>query len=92
MRRVHDFGRNFRYLIGLLDMQNQDTPGEELSQGFREAGHFKIVYSCAILRLLERRDFFAKSMKNDNFLQFLTPETKTGYSYKKTWVYATSYL
>ena len=96
--RFFDFDRNFRYLNGLLDMQNHDTPGGELSQGFREASRFKIAYSCAILRLLTRRDFFAKSAKNDEFLHFSTPEPiflsrtiKTKVFVMKFWVVGASF-
>ena len=45
------FGRDLSDLNGLLDMQNHDTPGGELSQGFREVGRLKIAFFCAILRL-----------------------------------------
>ena len=96
--QLFDFGRNFRYLNGLLEMQNPDTPGGELSQGFREASRFKIAYSCAILRLLTRRDFFAKSAKNDEFLHFSTPEPiflsrtiKTNVFVMKFWVVGASF-
>ena len=71
--QLFDFGRNFRYLNGLLEMQNPDTPGEELSQGFREASRFKIVYSCAILRLLTRRDFSQNCRKMTIFCIFQLP-------------------
>ena len=96
--QLFDFGRNFRYLNGLLEMQNPNTPGGELSQGFREASRFKIAYSCAILRLLTRRNFFAKSAKNDEFLHFSTPEPiflsrtiKTNVFVMKFWVVGASF-
>ena len=68
------FDHNLGNLNGPLDTQNHDTPGGELSQASGEASGFKIGYICAILRLLKRCDFCAKSTKNDNFLHFLTSE------------------
>ena len=65
------FGRNLRVQDDILQTPNPDTPGRELSQLSPEVGRFKIRRFGGILRLLTRRDFFAKIMKNRGFLHFL---------------------
>ena len=61
------FGRDLSNLNGLLDLQNHDTTGGELSQGFREVGRFKIAFSCAILRLQYHSNIITVGYGGRNF-------------------------
>ena len=70
--QLFDFGLNLGTLNGLLAMQNHDTPGGKLSQGFREASCFKIAYSCAILQLLTWRNLSRNRQKFSAILNFRT--------------------